>query len=134
MDLTLTWDGDLRFRAAGQAGAQVLVDGDSKAAISPMESLLVALGSCMGSDIVDILRKGRADLTAATLRLSGTRREDPPRRFTAVALEVSLEGRGLSRSKAERAVELSRTTYCSVWNSMAPDIDFRITLDVRETS
>lgn len=134
MAVTLTWEGDLRFRAAGAAGIEVVIDGDGDKGISPMEALLAALAGCMGSDIVDILRKGRQDLTECSIRLSGTRRETPPRRYTAIALAIDLEGRGLDPAKAQRAVELSRTTYCSVWNSLAPDIDLDVTVGVHESS
>ena len=108
------------------------VDGDAAAGLSPMETLLAALAGCMGIDVVDILRKGRQELTAVAIRASGTRREQPPRRYVAIALAIELEGRALDPAKARRAVELSRTTYCSVWNSMAPDIELDVTLDVRE--
>jgi putative redox protein len=111
-----------------------MLDGEAELGASPMEALLAALGGCMGIDVVDILQKGRQDVTAATLSLFGERPERPPRRFTTVTLRIVLEGRGLSRQKAERAVELSRTTYCSVWNSMAPDIDLRTEIEVRESS
>ncbi len=132
--VTVRWEGGQRFRAQGRAGTEVVVDGESQAGASPVETLLIALGSCMGVDVVDILQKGRQDVTAATLSLSGTRREDPPRRFTAVTLKIIVEGRGVSLPKAERAVELSRATYCSVWNSMAPDIDLHTEIEVRESS
>lgn len=130
MQVILTWDGDLRFRARGQAGIEIPVDGDTRAGFSPMETLLAALAGCMGSDILDILKKGRQEVTGCTLRASGTRRDDPPRRFTAIALAFELEGRELSRAKVARAVDLSRTTYCSVWNSLAPDIAFDVTIEL----
>lgn len=134
MAVELTWEGDLRFRAVGEARVEVVIDADTRAGLSPMEALLAALAGCMGSDIVDILRKGREELTGCVMRLSGTRREEPPRRYTAIAMEVELTGRKLNRDKAQRAIELSRTTYCSVWSSMAPDIDLDVTLTVRESS
>jgi uncharacterized OsmC-like protein len=31
----------------------------------------------------------------------------------------------------ERAIALSRETYCSVWHSMRQDIDFVTTFDIR---
>ena len=133
-DVTIRWEGGQRFRARGRAGTELMLDGETELGASPMEALLAALGACMGIDVVDILQKGREDVTAAALSLSGERAERPPRRFTTVTLRIVLEGRGLSRQKAERAVELSRTTYCSVWNSMAPDIDLRTEIEVRESS
>mgnify|MGYP006196128999 CR=1 FL=1 len=86
----------------------------------------------MGIDIVDILTKGRQDLRACALRVDGERRDAPPRRFTSIALDVELTGVGLSREKAERAVELSRTTYCSVWATLAPDVALEVRLSILE--
>jgi putative redox protein len=92
----------------------------------------MALAACMGIDVVDILRKGREDLTGCRIRVEGDRRESPPRRYTVLRLWIELTGWSLSRAKAERAVQLSRDTYCSVWNSMAPDIDLAVELELRE--
>jgi putative redox protein len=86
----------------------------------------------MGTDVVDILKKGREDLTGCRIRVEGDRRETPPRRYTAIRLWIELTGWSLSRAKAERAVQLSRDTYCSVWRSMAQDIDLSIQLELRE--
>ena len=43
-----------------------------------------------------------------------------------------LTGWSLNRAKAERAVQLSRDIYCSVWSSMAPDIDLTVDLELEE--
>ena len=130
MDVTVKWEGDLRFRGTGRGDVATFIDGDASTGLSPMENLLAALAGCMGADIVDILRKGRQDVSALMIRASGTRREQPPRRFLTIALGIEIEGR-VDAAKAQRAVELSRSTYCSVWNSLAPDIELDVRLDVR---
>ncbi|MGH7544326.1 MAG: OsmC family protein [Gemmatimonadota bacterium] len=128
----LVWRGDERFDAVTPSGIEVAIDGTRETGISPVEALAVALASCMGTDVVDILKKGREDLTGCRIRVDGDRRETPPRRYTAVRLAIELTGWSLSRAKAERAVQLSRDTYCSVWSSMAPDIDLTVELDLHE--
>ncbi len=127
--MILEWEGGQRFRASTPAGSQVL-DGERAAGASPTDTLLAALAACMGIDIVDILQKGRQELKACRIEPSGTRRDTPPRRFTDVHLMVEVEGYTLNSDKVQRAVELSRTTYCSVWNSMAPDIDLVVEVRV----
>lgn len=128
----LVWRGDERFDAVTPSGIEVAIDGTRETGISPVEALAVALASCMGTDVVDILKKGREDLTGCRIRIDGDRREKPPRRFTAIRMGFQLTGWSLSRAKAERAVQLSRDTYCSVWSSMAPDIDLTVELDLHE--
>lgn len=130
--IELVWRGDERFDAVTPSGIEVAIDGTRETGISPVEALAVALASCMGTDVVDILKKGREDLTGCRIRVDGDRRETPPRRYTAVRLAIELTGWSLSRAKADRAVQLSRDTYCSVWSSMAPDIDLTVELDLHE--
>ncbi len=132
MEIELEWLGEERFHAVTPSGIEVSVDGMRETGISPMETLAVALASCMGIDVVDILKKGREDLTGCQIRVDGTRRDDPPRRYTAIRLAFELTGWSLSRAKAERAVQLSRDSYCSVWNSLAPDIDLEVEVELRE--
>jgi putative redox protein len=50
------------------------------------------------------------------------RREQEPRRYTAIHVEYHLAGDGLDESRARRAIDLSLEKYCSVAASLAPDI------------
>jgi len=36
----------------------------------------------------------------------------------------------VEKEKVERAIELSRSTYCSVWHSLRQDIEFRTTFEI----
>lgn len=132
MPITVRWDDEKRFEVETETGVRVALDGDGEAGPSPMEVLLASLAGCMAIDVVDILRKGREELTGCAVRAEGERREDPPRRYTGIRLVFELEGRGLSRRKAERAVELSRETYCSVSATLAPDLDVSVKIEIAE--
>jgi len=134
MSVTITWEGDIRFRALTEDGHELPFDGTREMGASPTEGLLAALAACMGIDVVDILRKGRQDVDRCEIEIAGERRKDPPRRFTSVRMEFRLTGRELSRSRVERAIELSRTTYCSVWQTMAPDVELDVTLTIEESA
>jgi putative redox protein len=125
----LRWQGGLRFEA--HAGDLTLVvDSERRAGLSPVQALAVSLAGCMAIDVVDILRKGRLPLDAMTVRLESARRPEPPRRVTRVALHFVVSGDGIPGDRVERAIELSRERYCSVWHSLRPDIDFRATFEV----
>ena len=130
MSVTVAWEGDMRFRARTEDGHELPFDGTRELGASPTEGLLAALAACMGIDVVDILRKGRQDVDRCDIEISGERRRDPPRRFTSVRLEFRLVGSELSPARVERAIELSRTTYCSVGQSMAPDIELEIAVAI----
>jgi putative redox protein len=132
MGVTLRWEGDMRFRAATEDGHGLAFDGTREQGASPTEGLLASLAACMGIDVVEILEKGRQDVDRCDIEISGDRRPDPPRRFTAIRMQFRLVGKDLSRKRAERAIDLSRTTYCSVWSSLAPDTELDIALTIEE--
>jgi putative redox protein len=122
--VSLTWEGDLRFSSGPDEPALVL-DSDAKAGPSPMQALGYAVMACMAMDIVHVIRKGRHPLEGMKASLVGTRAETDPRRFTHVDMTFTITG-NVPREVTERAVQLSRDKYCSVFNSMAPDIDWNI--------
>ena len=57
----------------------------------------------------------------------GERRDETPKRFTAIHFRFHVAGAGADETKLRRAIDLSLEKYCSVVQSLAPDI--RITYD-----
>lgn len=127
--VTLDWLGDLRFAGGEPNGPKSFIDGDNAAAPGPMLTLLLAAASCTASDVVIVLKKKRVTLTKLSLDVSGTRREEEPRRYLAIHLVYHMAGEGLDETKARHAIDLSIEKYCSVMHSLAPDI--AITYDLR---
>lgn len=125
---SLTWSGDLRF-AASVGGTSLTLDSKGAEGLSPVQALAVGLAGCMAMDVVDILKKGRHPLTGLEAALSGDRADEPPRRFVRVQLHFVVRG-DVPAAAIERAIQLSRDTYCSVWHSMRQDIEFSTTFEV----
>src|SRR5262245_28043180 len=126
--IELSWRGGLQFEArAGDVA--ILLDSHRRAGFSPVQTLAVALAGCMAMDVVDILQKGRYPMDGVPLRLTGDRRSEPPRRFTWFALHFVVNGH-VPPDRVERAIELSRERYCSVWHSLRPDIDLHTSFEV----
>jgi len=119
---TLTWRSGLVFRGGEAGGPETVIDGDNAAAPGPMLTLLLAAGACTGSDVVLILQKMRIPPRELRIELLGVRREQDPRRYTAIHFHYHLAGEGVDEARARRAVELSIARYCSVIHSLAPDI------------
>lgn len=122
--VTMRWLKELQFegRGTGGDGPNILVDADTRVATSPVELLLLAAATCTASDIVIILQKQRVGLESLNVEVTGTRRDEEPRRFTALAFHVRVRGAGADESKVRRAIDLSIEKYCSVIASLAPDI------------
>jgi putative redox protein len=119
---TITWTGGLIFEGGAPDGPTIRIDGDDVAGPSPVVTLLVAAASCTGADVVSILEKSRAGLARFRIEVTGTRREDHPRRFTAIHFVFHLAGASVDEVKARRAIDLSLEKYCSVIHTLAPDI------------
>ena len=122
--VALEWKGGLRFAGSTPAG-ELLVDGDSAAGPSPVQLLAFALAGCMAADLVHILTRSRVPPSGVKVVFTGQRAEPDPRRFVSVGLRFEVEG-DVPREKVERALALSRDTYCSVWHSLRPDIGLTV--------
>ena len=124
------WPGQMRFEGAGNSGLRLLMDGDSKAANSPMELLLIALCGCTGYDVVSILQKKREPFTGVEVSAEAEKAAQPPRVYTAIKLVYRVRGQ-VSRKAVEDAVRLSEGKYCSVsaMLSKTAKITYRIELD-----
>jgi putative redox protein len=120
--VTLAWEERLVFRGGEPGGPVTTIDGDNAAAPGPMLTLLLAAAACTGADVVSILEKMRIPPRELRIEASGVRREEEPRRYTAIHLEYHIAGAGLDEVRARRAIDLSVTKYCSVIHSLAPDI------------
>lgn len=94
-----------------------------------MQALAFGLAGCMAMDVVHILKKGRHDLRGLRADLTGARADEDPRRFTAATLHYTITG-DVPSEQVERAIQLSRDKYCSVWHSLRQDIAFDVTFSV----
>ena len=128
MSATLEWKGGLRF-AARAAGGELLLDGDGKDGLSPVQALALALAGCMAADVVLILTRSRVPPRALRATFSGERAPEDPRRFVRMALHFDVSG-DVPAEKVERALALSREKYCSVWHSLRPDIALETSFEI----
>ena len=96
---------------------------------SPMQALAFALAGCMAMDVVHVLKKGRHDMRGLKADLKGERAPDDPRRFTSIELKYTVTG-DVPNDAVDRAIQLSRDKYCSVWHSMRQDIRFDVTYTI----
>lgn len=129
--LQLIWEHDLVF--AGTSGdATLTLDSAGQEGPSPVQALAFALAGCMAMDVVFVLNKGRHDLRGFRAELSGERAPDHPRRITALTLALTING-NIPDDVVDRAIQLSREKYCSVWHSLRQDITLTVTRSISRT-
>ncbi len=124
----LLWEHDLVL--SGSSGqARMTLDSAGIAGPSPMQALGFALAACMAMDVVHVLRKGRHDLRGLKVGLVAGRADEEPRRFTSATLQFTVTG-NVRPEPIQRAIDLSRDKYCSVWNSLREDIELTVTFAI----
>jgi putative redox protein len=131
----LRWSGDgQRYEGGREDGPVIVIDSDGVAGPSPTMTLLLALAACMAVDVIEITAKMRLPVSGLEVDVAGERREEPPRRFTAIRLRYEVSGvAAADEAKIRRAVDLSREKYCSVWHTLKDDIDLTIAVELRGT-
>lgn len=92
--------------------------GGYNAGIRPKELLLLAIGGCTGSDVVNILRKKKANLTNFEMNVTSELADEHPKVFTSMHIEFVFYGNNINEKDVERAIELSQTKYCAVTNML----------------
>ncbi len=127
--VNVTWAGDHRFDAGVAAGGPTIrMDASRATGPSPVDTLLSALGGCTGVDVVDILAKRRTPVETLRVEVTGDRATTVPSRVTKVSLVYRIDGAGIEREHAERAIVLAITKYCSVRDSLDPNMPVDWTL------
>jgi len=106
--------------ASIEVGANKFV-ADNEKSFRPMELLLVSLASCSAIDIELILEKQKQKYKSFSVKVEGERRDEIPSVYEEINLQITVEG-NVSRSKLERAIQLTKEKYCSVFHCLHPEI------------
>jgi putative redox protein len=66
-----------------------------------------------------------------SIDVHGDRADAVPARLTKIVLTYTIRGAGIEREHAERAIELAVNKYCSVKNSLDPQmpVEWRLVLE-----
>jgi len=112
---TVKWAGAEQFAAESPSGHTLALDSDRKSnkGPGPMELVLMALGACTATDVVNVLQKKRQKLAALEVIVSGERAPEPPTVWTKIEMLYRLKGQ-LEEAAIKQAIELSQEKYCSV--------------------
>ena len=122
------------FLGVTPSGHSLVLDTDKErsSAASPVELLLVALGSCTATDVASILKKKRQVVTSYVVEVSGVRRDEHPRSFTSMKVHHILTGRSISTKAVADAIELSENKYCSVAATLRPTVEIQSSFEIIE--
>jgi Predicted redox protein, regulator of disulfide bond formation len=132
---TIQYAGNELFVGTSPSNHSITVDtkGENKSAPSPVELLLIAVGSCTAVDVISILEKQRQNVTDYKVEVTGERREEHPRAFTKIHVHHIVYGRDVSPQAVERAVKLSDEKYCSVAATVRPTATITTSFEIIQT-
>jgi len=117
MHASVIWSKGMSFTGSADSGFTVplgtdpSVGGDNDG-FRPMELLVIGLAGCTAMDVISILRKKRQDVTGFEVTVDTERASEHPKVITAFAIRYIVRGRAVDPRAVERAIELSRDTYC----------------------
>ncbi|WP_305909567.1 OsmC family protein [Methylomarinum sp. Ch1-1] len=137
MEAKIKWVDGRMFVGETGSGHAIVMDGPPdhggrNMGIRPMEMMLLGLGGCSSFDVVEILQKGRHDVSDCTTEVSGERVDAIPSVFSKIHLHFKVVGKGLKASAVERAVKLSAEKYCSAAIMLGKSVDITHSFEVLE--
>jgi putative redox protein len=102
------------FRASTGTGRRIDFGAVDFGALSPVETVLAALGACTAMDVVSIAGKKRQAIDDYRIHLRGDQRDEYPQVYTEIEIVHEVSGTDISEAAIRRSIELSATKYCPV--------------------
>ena len=127
------------FAARGSSNHWLVMDipvqrGRSGAASSPMELILFGLGGCTAVDVESILKKMRVAVENIEIDIVAERADSHPKVYTRIDMTYHFYGKDLSPKRLEKAVKLSKDSYCSVSAMLASTVEINAIIENHNTA
>ena len=137
METKIKWVDGRMFVGETGSGHAVVMDGPPdhggrNIGVRPMEMILLGVGGCSSFDVVEILQKGRHEITDCTAEVTAERVDAIPSVFSKIHLHFKVAGKNLKESAVERAVKLSAEKYCSASIMLSKAVDITHSFEVIE--
>lgn len=137
MKAIIKWVDGRMFVGESGSGHTVVMDGPPdhggrNLGIRPMEMILLGLGGCSSFDVIDILQKGRHEISHCSTDVTAERVDAIPSVFSKIHLHFSVTGNNLKASAVERAVRLSAEKYCSASIMLGKTVEITHSFEVLE--
>ncbi|HRH46730.1 MAG TPA: OsmC family protein [Pyrinomonadaceae bacterium] len=133
---TIHYARDEFFIGTSPSGHAITVDtkGDRHSAPTPMELLLIAVGSCTAVDVISILEKKRQIVTDYKVEVTAERRDEHPRSYKKINVHHIVYGHNVSEQAVASAIGLSDEKYCSVAATVRPTAEITTSFEIIETA
>jgi putative redox protein len=127
MDAKVIWKQEgLSFNATADTGGQIELASASDKGMEgfrPMELLAMGLAGCTAMDVISILKKKRQNVVDFEVKVHTEKAEQYPKVWTKAVIEYVVTGSGVDPAAVERAMQLSRETYCPAQNMLGQAVN-----------
>ena len=124
------------FQAKGSSGVPVMIDNTSQEGAqgaSPMELLLMGVGSCSAIDVIYILEKQKQKIDSYKIEVTGARKHiKQAKPFERIDVHIIIEA-DIAPSKVLKAAALSFEKYCSVSITFESSVKIHYTITLNNT-
>jgi putative redox protein len=135
MDAKVTWQQGMTFTGTAGTGFTVPLGADpavggANDGFRPLELMAISLAGCTAMDVISILKKKRQEVTGFEVRVHAEQAQEHPHVFTHIKIEYLISGRGIEKAAVERAIELSKTTYCPAQAMLAKAVEMEMSYQI----
>lgn len=130
-DAEVRWVSDSVFLGSDEKGHSIVYDSEQDGkGISPMRSLLTALGACSAMDVVALLKKKKHVLRALRVLLKGERPQyGYPKPYTSIEVKYLVTG-DLEPNVVEEVIKESMEKFCSVAATFGPRVKITYSYEI----
>jgi uncharacterized OsmC-like protein len=123
--ITVEHQQDMKFKVKGK-DAEFIIDANG-GAIAPLETLLAALGSCVGVYTRYFSQKAKVPLEKFSITLQAELTEEPPYSFKKIEVQMDLKGVKLDQKQTESLLRTIKS--CPVHQTLKSDPEIVLNLN-----
>ena len=128
--LSVRWTGEeLNYIGTDSKGNQLQIGGQS---LSPGQMVLLGLASCMGMDVVSILKKKQQQISDVEVEIIAHQPDKHPRLYETVEVHFTVKGENVESKAVARSIELSRDRYSIVGHTFQRAVDLKTSFAVKK--
>lgn len=133
-EANVRWTDGNQYVGTATSGHALVIDADRNrnSGVGPMELLLLGLGSCTSTDVINILQKKRENVTGLEVQIRGERASSPPTVYTEIHVHYVVTGIQIKQKSVENAIHLSETKYCGAAAMLGKTAKITFDYEIRE--
>ena len=129
-ELSVRWTGEgLEYIGVDSKGNELQI---GQTGISPGQMTLLGLASCMGMDVVSILKKKQQDVKDIEIDIIATQPDSHPRFYQNVEVHFTVKGENVEPKAVARSIELSRDKYSVVGHTFRQPVNLNTSFGIKQ--